>query len=207
MNRFDNRTKEKFKKDIKFGTMLEKYFFEKWMSVARSQNIIYVTSYQNNGCDNNGEFISHGNTSGADYKINGQLLQEGNKVVATIDSEPLEVKWVPSYGKLTLKEADLDAYVDERASILFIYNCGGVNLKKPKDYNLAKHIKLIEQNEDKIKWGIMWSFNVVRLFEHAYNNNLFKPIPYMGNKSGIVIQQKDFGKWFTSYNWRKNENS
>ena len=131
-NRFDNRSVSTFKKDIKFGTMLEKYFFHKWLDKCE----LNISDWSDNGCGNDGEFIESGNTAGADYRV-------------TIDgfNTPLEIKWVPTAGKFTLKQNDLKAYVKEGASILFIYNTGKAKLKKPKDHNLEKHIKLIEENE------------------------------------------------------------
>jgi len=158
-----------------------------------------VTEYSNNGCDNDGHFIAHGNTAGADYRISGYTFQ-GN---LNIDNEPLEVKWVPTAGKLTLKIADIRAYIQERASILFIYNTvkDNVDLKKPKDYNLDRHFKRIESKSKDIKWGILWSQNVIRLYKHVLDNNLVKPISYMGGKKGIVINQNDFGKWWNEYDW------
>jgi hypothetical protein len=172
-NRFDNRSKDAFKKQIKFSTMLEKYFFNKWLDVVKDTGVVTVSSWEDNGCGN--------------------------------DGEPLEVKWVPTAGKFTLKEGDLKAYIKEGASILFIYNsvnCG-TNLRLPKEnYDLAEHIKKIESKEDQIKWGIMWSPKVKQFYNHAKDNDLIKPIYYMGGKQGVVLQQSDFDKWFTQEEWK-----
>lgn len=186
-NRFDNRSVSTFKKDIMFSTMLEKYFFNNWVS---NVNHVYtdlgyhVDTWENNGCGNDGEFIANGNTSGADYKVN---------------DVPLEVKWVPTAGKLTLKMNDMRAYSEEKAAILFIYNTGKVNLRKPKDYDLERHIELIEQNQSDIRWGVISSDNV----EHCHKEwlNEYKPIPYMGNKYGKIIESKDFNKYFVEREW------
>ena len=201
--RFDNRSKDTFKKHIKFSTMLEKYFFNKWLDVVKDSDAITVSSWEDNGCGNDGEFIAKGNTAGADYKING-FISNGNGLDAELEDEPLEIKWVPTAGKFTLKEGDLKAYIREGASILFIYNsvdCG-TNLRLPKgDYDLEKHIKKIESKEDQIKWGVMWSPKVKEFYNHAKDNNLFRPINYMGGKQGIVLKQEDFDEWFTQENW------
>ena len=183
MSRFDHRSVDTFKKDIKFGTMLEKYFFHRWTEIAGIKD----GEWADNGCGNDGEFIAKGNTAGADYKVN---------------NTPLEVKWVPTAGKFTLKENDLKAYIKEGADILFIYNTGRANLKKPKDYNIERHVELIEANTSDIRWGIMKAEQVKRLYDNAKENNLFKPIYYMGNKSGIVIKAQDFHKYFTERNWK-----
>ena len=205
-NRFDNRSKNTFKKDIKFSTMLEKYFFNKWLDIVENSDTINVSSWGDNGCGNDGEFIAKGNTAGADYKISGLL--SGSEVNEELTDEPLEIKWVPTAGKFTLKENDLKAYVREKASILFVYSsvrCSE-DLRIPKkDYNLSKHIKKIELKAEKgeIKWGIMWSPKVKQFYNYAKDNNLFRPINYMGGKQGVVLQQKDFNNWFTEENWHE----
>ena len=193
--RFDYRSKDTFKKDIKFGTMLEKYFFDKWIDVAQSQGIS-LTEWSNNGCDNNGEYIETGRaTAGADYMVS--MKYKGFEY----EDLPLEMKWVPTAGKLTLKEGDLKAYKREQAGILFIFNsvrCD-VNLKKPKDYNLEKHIKRIEAKADDIKWGIMLPEKVEHILSHMKDR--IEPIFYMGNKPGIIIKQKEFTNFFNVHEW------
>tara|TARA_R100000008_G_scaffold85325_1_gene74935 strand:- start:952 stop:1527 length:576 start_codon:yes stop_codon:yes gene_type:complete len=184
--------------------MLEKYFFNKWLEVIKTSSSIYVSEWGDNGCGNDGEFIASGNTAGADYKISGSIRGEG--IDATLKDEPLEIKWVPTAGKFTLKENDLKAYVRENASILFIYNSVRCDedLRIPKrDYNLSKHIKKIELKATKgeIKWGIMWSPRVKQFYEYAKDNDLFRPINYMGGKQGIVLKQRDFNNWFVEEDW------
>lgn len=188
-NRFDNRSISTFKKDIKFGTMLEKYFFETWVGNVNhiyTELDFHIDSWDDNGCGNDGEFIASGNTAGADYKVN---------------DVPLEVKWVPTAGKLTLKKRDMRAYSEEKAAILFIYNTGRANLRKPKDYDLDRHIKLIEQNESDIRWGVMSAKNVEFLHDEWSRYKEYKPIPYMGNKMGKVIKSEDFNKYFVEREW------
>lgn len=199
MNRLDHRSLSTFKQDIMFGTQLEKYFFTNWLKVVESQGIMKVTEYSDNGCDNDGHYIAHGNTAGADYRISGYTINTH----LNIDNEPLEVKWVPTAGKLTLKLDDVRAYIQESASILFIYNTvkDEVDLKKPKDYNLDTHIQKITSKAKDIKWGILWSQNLIRLYRHVLDNKLAKPISYMGGKQGFVLKQKDFGKWWNEYDW------
>ncbi len=183
-NRFDNRSVSTFKKDIKFGTMLEKYFFENWIEIAKTRDP--KLTWENNGCGNDGEFIAKGNTAGADFKVN---------------DTPLELKWVPTAGKFTLKENDLKAYIREGADILFIYNTGSANLRKPKDYNLDRHIQLIEANSSDIRWAIMQAGDVNKLYENAKENDLFRPINYMGGKSAVVLKSKDFNNYFVERQW------
>ena len=158
-----------------------------------------ICHWDHNGCGNDGEFIAKGNTSGADYMVSGTLLVK--PYTQEVTNHPLEIKWVPTAGKFTLKENDLKSYVRERASILFIYNTGSAKLKKPSDYNLEKHINLIEANASDIRYGIMWWQEVKNLYEFTKEEGLFRPIYYMGNKSGVVLKSKDFDKYFVEREW------
>ena len=194
--RFDHRSKDTFKKDIKFGTRIETYFWNQWLKVAENAGF-KIEDYGDNGVDNSGEFIPSGKcTAGADYIVT--MSYKGHKC----EDLPLEVKWVPTAGKLTLKENDLKAYQKEEAAILFIYNsvkCD-VILKKPKDYDFDKHIKRIEGKANDIKWGIMMPEKVSELLT-TYQDR-FEPIWYMGNKSGIIIKQEEFSKFFNIHDWK-----
>jgi hypothetical protein len=156
-NRFDNRSIDAFKKQIKFSTLLESYFFNRWIKACENLEDIVTSNPRNNGVDNSGEFIESGNTAGADYLIDLKYKD------IDIKDMPLEVKWVPTYGKLTLKENDLKAYIRESAGILFIYSSEKINMdmRLPKnDYDFDGHIKKIESVEDKLRWGIMFPENV-----------------------------------------------
>ena len=120
--RFDNRSKATFKKDIKFGTAMETYFFDKWVQSCDDRDDISSYICRDNGVGNDGEYVATGtNTSGADYMVDYFDSENG------FTNLPLEVKWVPTAGKLSLKINDLRAYQKENAGILFIYNsvnCG-----------------------------------------------------------------------------------
>lgn len=199
--RFDNRSVDTFKKDIKFGTQLETYFFREWIGQTLNDNFLHITDWSNNGCDNSGEFIAKGNTGGADYRISGKMNYLDMPRAKTFKDWPLEIKWVPTAGKLTLKEADLRAYVKEGASILFIYNTGKANLRKPKDYNLDAHIKRIEENAKDLRWGIMWKDTVKQFYKECKYGQVFKPISYMGNKSGVIVESKNFKWHFGEHQW------
>jgi hypothetical protein len=199
--RFDNRSVDEFKKDIKFSTRLENYFFTKWLDVCNSLDHIKVNNPRDNGIDNTGEFIANGKTSGADYMVN---LDYGN---TKIKNMPLEIKWVPTYGKLTLKVGDLKAYIREGAAILFVYNAkkSKLDLRIPKqDYNFDKHIQMIESVQNQLKWGVMLPSAVTNLLDFAVKNDKIQSISYMGNKPGIVINQNEFSDWFFEENWSRS---
>tara|TARA_B100002052_G_C15708831_1_gene518583 strand:- start:36 stop:629 length:594 start_codon:yes stop_codon:yes gene_type:complete len=196
MSRFDNRDIDTFKKDIYFGTQMEKYFFNKWLDICQSLDYINVANPRNNGVDNSGEFIAKGNTAGADYMID--LCYHA----LDIPNMPLEIKWVPTFGKLTLKTADLEAYIKEKAGILFIYpSQKTINLKKPRDYNLTNHIEKIESVSEILRWSLMSPAQVRYFLEEAKDSDRIQPIPYMGNKSGIILKEKYFTNWFTVEQW------
>lgn len=190
--RFDNRTKAQFKKDIKFGTRLESYFFQGW--VERMGPAIY--KWDDNGVDNDGEYVESGkNTAGADYRVTAYL--DGY----LWESMPLEVKWVPTAGKFTMKIADVKAYVAEDAGILFIYNNNPKvrDLRKPKDHDFDKHVRRIEQSVESIRWGVMHPSKVEEMYDY-YVDKCY-PISYMGNKMGFIIPSDEFGNWFTENEW------
>ena len=202
--RFDHRDEGTFKKDIYFSTKIEAYFFNKWLEkCSNSDTILCVDNPRDNGCGNDGKFIAKGNTAGADYMIDCEVAN-GDSTLRYTDI-PLEVKWVPTAGKFTLKEQDLKAYTEEEASILFIYNsvhCG-TNLRKPKNYKLDEYIELLESKSSQFKWGIMWAAEVKEFYGYAKENNLFKNVRYMGNKSSVILKQEDLSKWFIEENWHE----
>ena len=108
--RFDNRSKATFKKDIKFGTAMETYFFDKWVQSCDDRDDISIYNCRDNGVGNDGEYVETGtNTSGADYMVDYFDSEYG------FTNLPLEVKWVPTAGKLSLKINDLKAYQKENA--------------------------------------------------------------------------------------------
>ena len=191
--RFDNRSKDTFKKDIAFGTAIEKYFWAGFLDQLTKYNVEYANA-RDNGVGNDGEYVETGtNTAGADYIIDIKHGEEWKRNI------PMEVKWVPTAGKLTLKKADLKAYRAENAAILFIFNSvrDNVNLRKPSDYDLDAHIKRIEGKRHHLRWGVMFPNRVQRVLDNAN----FEPIPYMGNKIGVIIKQGDFNNWFKTNKW------
>ena len=196
-SRFDHRSQDTFKKDIKFGTRMEQYWWNLWVDNSIDRTDLFITNPRDNGCGNDGEFIASGNTAGADFAADIAYEER------TVKDHPIELKWVPTAGKFTLKENDLKAYIKEGASILFIYTSDnrGVDLRKPKDHDFDKHLVKIEQALGSVKWGLMWAYSVQDLYEHAKSNNLFKPVYYMGGKSALVLQAGDFDKWFTQKDW------
>lgn len=183
--RFDSRDKNTFTKDIKFTTGIEKFLFHKWLETQHD-----IVDWSNNGCDNDGEYIEEGvDTSGADYKITTSEFKD----------QPLEVKWVPVHSKMTLKKLDLEAYIKEGANILFIYPKEYIgDLRKPKNnYDLDKHVNLIESKLKHCKWAIMSSAKVKELHSYAEKLGWTK---FFG-KDAHVIKQKEFSQWFKEENW------
>lgn len=195
--RFDYRSKDTFKKDIKFGTRLEQYWWAKWVAHSFNRDDLEIVNAGDNGCGNDGEFIEKGNTAGADFIADITYQNE------THSRLPIEMKWVPTAGKFTLKENDLKAYIREGAAILFVYNsvkCGA-DLRKPKDYDYDRHIKLIESKMDQMRWGLMLPDQVAGLYNMGKLKGWFKPVRYMGNKSALILKDEDFYQWFKREAW------
>lgn len=194
--RFDSRDENTFRKDIYFSTMLEKYWWNKWLDHTSHRDDISVENPRDNGCGNDGEFIPSGVTAGADYMADLNYLGE------TVKDCPIEIKWVPTPGKITLKEGDMKAYMKENAYILFIYNfSNNHDLRKPIDYKLDQHIRRIEDRMRHIKWGLMSCDSLKKLYDHCIRFDKFKPIQYMGFKMGIVLGSESYGAWFKQEDW------
>lgn len=185
--RFDNRTKSEFKKQIRFGTQVETYWFKKFIKQVELSNNLSLVEYCDNGVANDGLYIPTGQkTSGADYMVS---IYDKDKYYENL---PLEVKFAPTKGKITLKEGDLKGYTREKAAILFIINTGLRSFRMPKNKNIKEHITSIEKNIGQFKWGICWPEKVSSLLQ-SYS---VIPIPYMGGKSGIIIPESDFSSLF-----------
>jgi hypothetical protein len=194
--RYDNRTKSQFIKDIKFGTMMETYIFSKWVDTCQSRNGVTIYSYDDNGIANDGKYVKTGtNTSGADYVVDICY----NEI--RYDKLPMEVKWVPTAGKFTLKVNDLKAYIKEDAAILFVFNAGSPTLKRPKNYNFEKYIEKVESYSHNLKWSIMLPNTVETFLAYHINQDKIQAIPYMGYKPGIILKEKDFHYWFKTHDW------
>jgi hypothetical protein len=200
MSRFDHRTKQQFADDIYFATAIEKYFWEAWVSLCSDKKDIMVTSPRDNGVGNDGAFIASGDTSGADYMADIDYLN-----VITKDDHPIEIKWVPTFGKVTLKKADVKAYLKEGCSILFIYPCKdtGINLRKPRNptkADIPQHIEKIESVADSLRWGLLTPEGLSKLNDFAEKKG-WQQIRYMGNKHGVVIPHKSFTDYWCEEKW------
>ena len=69
--------------------------------------------------------------------------------------------------------------------------------------SIAEYIELLESKSSQFKWGIMWAAEVKEFYGYAKENNLFKNVRYMGNKSAVILKQEDFSKWFIEENWHE----
>lgn len=188
--RFDSRSKETFKKDIYFGTKLEKYWFDRFLHQCDIREDIELYSHADNGVDNDGGFIASGKTVGADYRVTIEYQDRMHEIL------PLEMKWVPNGKKFTLKTGDVKGYLREEAAILFVWNTNSkADLRKPKDYDFEKHVQRIVDNNEYMRWGIVLPNDLQRM-SNDYESEV-KPIFYMGNKPGFVIYQENFQEYLT----------
>lgn len=181
MGRFDGRDKDTFKKDIKYGTMLEKFWMDLvFCEMAGHKDFDGLISYCDNGVDNTGGFKKK-SSGAADYKL----------TFAKRNYMPLEVKWCPTKGKATFKKHDLERYVEQNASILFIYNNNEKSLKKPKDRDYKSQQKLILEHIDNIFWGVIYTPNIEFILEDEKEEK----IRYMGGKQGFIIPESRFDEY------------
>ena len=199
--RFDNRTQQQFADDIYFGTAIEKYFWNQWVDRCSNRQDINLANPRDNGVANDGAFIAFGNTSGADYMAD---IDYSNIIVN--DNHPIEIKWVPTFGKVTLKKADIESYLREGCSILFIYPSEetGINLRKPRNPtkdDIPTHIQKIESVEKFIRWGILTPEKLQQLHDFAEKKG-WKKIRYMGNKLGFVILHNAFKYYWKEERWQ-----
>ena len=184
--RFDNRSKETFKKDIYFGTAVESYWWNKLLVEAERQNGFGFVSHRSNGCGNDGRYLKTGtNTGGADYWAEGWVFDQPF-------AHGIEVKWVSSPGRITLKKADVDCYLREGSGLFIIQNVSNdANLRKPKDHDIQKYLSRLDKAcvDCKIVWSLMLADNFAAMMDE-FNN--YRPIKYMGNKLGVVIPDDDW---------------
>ena len=106
-HRKDIRTEEQFKKDIKESTKRESHLLDLW--IAYMTSIGYDISYEDNGINNNGDFVQKSDCR-PDYKI-------------TINGETAlyDIKGNKYKHKNTFKVYDLEQYLSYSANILLMY--------------------------------------------------------------------------------------
>jgi len=203
MTRRDGRDIDRFKRDIYIGTKIEEFWFGKWMRMCRNLNYINVSSPRSNGVDNTGGYIEDGRrTSGADHMVDIEYH------ALSVKNMPLEIKWAPTYGKLTLKAGDLKGYVREKAGILFIYPSEEtITLRQPRDYHqdadvlIQRHIEKIESCIEVLRWSIMSPNQVKHFLTDAEENGKIETIKYMGFKPGVILPAGEFKNWFVEERW------
>lgn len=184
--RFDNRSKETFKKDIYFGTAVESHWWDKLLVEAERCNGFGFNNHFSNGCGNDGRYLETGtNTGGADYWAEGWVFDQSF-------AHGIEVKWVSSPGRITLKKADVACYLKEGSGLFIIQNISNdANLRKPKDHDIQKYLSRLDKAcvDGKIVWSLMLADNFAAMMDE-FNN--YRPIKYMGNKLGVVIPDDDW---------------
>jgi hypothetical protein len=185
--RFDNRSKDAFKKDIYFGTAVESYWWDKLLVEAERCNGFGFDHHRSNGCGNDGRYLKTGtNTGGADYYASGWVFDQSF-------AHGIEVKWVSSPGRITLKKADVDCYLKEGSGLYIIQNIDrSIDLRKPKgNHNIETHLSRLDKAcaDGKIVWSLMLANNFACMMDEFTD---YRPIKYMGNKQGVVIQDDDW---------------
>lgn len=186
MSRRDGRSVSEFTSHIKFTTEIESRLMDAW---AESRNS-GCDWYQDNGIDNGGGYVKDGtDTSAVDF-------------VACINGieTPLEMKFVPTAGKLTLKSADIHNYVRQNANVLFIFNLSERSLKVPKERNVRSHWSKIRNTwkRGELKWAIVGPTTLCEMLEDTPE----QIIPYMGYKPGIIVTEDNYSKYLRMKRFR-----
>ena len=181
MSRLDKRTLGEFKNHMRFTTEIESRLMECWAVSTNSPCLAYIDQ----GVDNDGGYVENGvDTSDVDF------------IVITEDSqEKVELKFVPTAGKLTLKLNDVKNYIRQQASILFIFNTSSESLKVPKDLDIESHWERVKQTHE--KGELKWALVDYKTLGKMLGSTEPQKIPYMGGKTGIIITQKRYDKFFT----------
>lgn len=177
MTRKDNRNQDQFKKDIKYGTMMEKFWADKLLETMDG------ISLKDHGTDNSGDYRKKASDK-ADYLM---ITDLGVEI-------PLEIKWCPTSYKISLKKYNMISYIEQKASIYFIMNFSDVSLKKPKDGDWEKQQKVINDNINDIKWSIVPH---TTLYQITLDIDVTK-IPWMGGKHGYILGKQEIDKYM---NW------
>ena len=176
MSRLDGRSLGEFKKHMKFTTEIESRLMGLWAESPSARCDWYV----DNGIDNGGEYVPDGiDTSDVDFvaSVAGEIKQ-------------LEMKFVPTAGKLSLKSVDVANYIRKGADILFIFYIGEGTLKVPKVKCIETHWGKIMDAHDTghLRWSIMKN---ERIHDVRRNEDRIS-IPYMGGKPGYIIDQASY---------------
>lgn len=165
--RFDNRSKDEFKTDIKRATKIENWLIDLWVREMTLRG--HDVKYFDNGVDNSGEFVDNPNSS-SDYKIkfNGK-------------TEFVEVKTSPigNDKKSSFKVDSLKACLRNHASMLVFYNIATRSNEFIKDTDLYN-----------VYWYKIDQFTQRHLLD-IYKPQSIKHI--MGGKQIIVVPHYDYG--------------
>jgi len=176
--RRDHRSVEQFKKDIKFYTQIEQFWFKIFLDQLRKE--VKLVSFNDHGVDNTGAYCKKANGN-ADYSIIYDI--NGKKYNMLV-----EIKWCPT-NKATFKVNNLKSYIKQEASIVLFYNISDLNFKT-KEYDVEKHTKLLSDNLDKFKWGLIHPDKMELMLQ--------EPIEYpywMGSKPSVIFKDKEIEKY------------
>lgn len=121
MNRFDHRTKDQFKKDIKEATKIESILMAKyvgWLNKVRDQSTAEYT-YEDHGIDNTGEFLEK-----VDCRADFILKRSGVK------NKKIDIKFAKKEVKcFHLKVNQMMQYIQEDVCVI---NFIGAETDQPK---------------------------------------------------------------------------
>jgi hypothetical protein len=138
--RFDYRSKEEFKREIKDRTEQERLLFLRWIKILEAEAGGITPKYQDNGCGQHGEFLENHEVSlDADFVVDGY--------------GPLEVKFAKPLLKdvFHLKVGQTKSYIKQGATVLMV---NGADELVP-DYVLLNPevLQNIVDNCPVVRWG------------------------------------------------------
>lgn len=188
--KLDRRTLGDFALWINDQTAREEFLMSSWADMALSVGLFKSIRYEEHGCDHLGRVLLYPSKQGkmADYKI----FVEGGKIIP--DGEHLlEVKFDPSIKKFTLKQADVESYLQQKCYLLCVLTDSvmvGPNGKANavEEYHLPK---------GKTYWCLLSPEALKRLYLTGASNDRFE----MGGKRGIQLTDREFGDVFLLEVW------
>lgn len=181
MSRKDYRNLETFKQDIKFGTLLEQFWWSVYLNELKGQGI-EIVKWRNNGVDNSGNYVEK-SSGAADFFL-------VTRVDGVIKEQFLEIKFAPKNDKISLKVRDLQNYITQGAEILLFVNSGPSDLRKPKDYNFDLHIDRIRECLQDIVYTVISCEQIKELLKLPAVQ-----ARHMGNKWTIVLEDRELFRW------------
>lgn len=130
--RFDSRSEEEFKRDIRSRTLRERQLFFQWVALKEKELGLPI-KWEDKGCDNSGKFLEN-----RDVSTEPDFWVEGYDLLEVKYSDPL----IATTSNFHLKVSHVNKYIKLSANVLMINGAATDNpqwtLLGPKDLNNIK---------------------------------------------------------------------